>query len=151
MKRDCQYLIGNKFALGNAPNKTSFKKGSIPWNKELKGIHLSPKSEYKKGHVCPSRKNIGTITQRIDKGKNIRNWIKIKQPNTWIGYTRYVWQQSYGEIPKKAVIHHVDKDTLNDKIQNLCILNRAEHLRVHKDELLFGKKEPMRFNPSQNQ
>lgn len=27
----------------------AFKKGSIPWNKEKKGIHLSPKSEFKKG------------------------------------------------------------------------------------------------------
>ena len=30
-------------------NGGSFAKGSIPWNKGLKGIHLSPKTEFKKG------------------------------------------------------------------------------------------------------
>ena len=30
-------------------NKGYFKKEHIPWNKDLKGIHLSPKSEFKKG------------------------------------------------------------------------------------------------------
>ena len=28
-----------------------FKKGNIPWNKDLKGIHLSPKSEFAKGRI----------------------------------------------------------------------------------------------------
>lgn len=28
---------------------SSFKKGNIPWNKNKKGIHLSPKSEFKAG------------------------------------------------------------------------------------------------------
>lgn len=27
------------------------RKGLAPWNKDLKGIHLSPKSEFKKGHI----------------------------------------------------------------------------------------------------
>ena len=30
-------------------NKGRFEKGHIPWNKNLKGIHLSPNSEFKKG------------------------------------------------------------------------------------------------------
>lgn len=28
-----------------------FKKNNIPWNKDKKGIHLSPKSEFKKGNI----------------------------------------------------------------------------------------------------
>jgi len=30
-------LIENKFSIGNKPNKTSFKKGMVPWNKGTKG------------------------------------------------------------------------------------------------------------------
>ena len=30
-------------------NKGTFKKGNNPWNKGLKGIHLSPASEFKEG------------------------------------------------------------------------------------------------------
>jgi len=29
------------------------KKGNILWNKGLKGIHLSPNSEFKKGNISP--------------------------------------------------------------------------------------------------
>jgi hypothetical protein len=32
----------------------NFKKGNAPWNKDLKGIHLSPESEWKKGCNPPS-------------------------------------------------------------------------------------------------
>lgn len=31
--------------------KYGFGDGSVPWNKNLKGIHLSPKSEFKKGMI----------------------------------------------------------------------------------------------------
>jgi len=43
------FIKGNKCAKGNKPNKTSFKKGQIPWNKNIKGIHYSPETEFKKG------------------------------------------------------------------------------------------------------
>lgn len=33
----------------------AFKKGNIPWNKNLKGIHLSPKSEFKRGMIAPMK------------------------------------------------------------------------------------------------
>jgi hypothetical protein len=42
-------MLGNKHALGNLPNKTSFKKGQISINKGRKGMHISPKTEFKKG------------------------------------------------------------------------------------------------------
>lgn len=39
-----------KFSKGH---KLGFKKKHIPWNKGKKGIHLSPKSEFKKGDRLP--------------------------------------------------------------------------------------------------
>ena len=36
MSRDYTWLIGNKHAVGSKPNKTSFRKGLIPWNKGKK-------------------------------------------------------------------------------------------------------------------
>src|SRR3990167_3078587 len=89
MNRD--YLIGNQFAKGSKPNKTSFRKGSIPWNKGKKGIHLSPQSEFKKGHKPKSWKPVGTIKTRIEKSGTKRQWIKIKEPNVWIEYAKYLW------------------------------------------------------------
>ena|SRR3990167_654594 len=39
--------------LGHGWNKG--KKGSIPWNKNLKGIHLSPITEFKKGQTADEK------------------------------------------------------------------------------------------------
>ena len=44
---------GNQFRKGLKP-ANAFPKGSIPWNKNKKDIHLSPNSEFKKGeHSSP--------------------------------------------------------------------------------------------------
>lgn len=42
--KSCGCMNARNFMQGN-----QYSKGRIPWNKNLKGIHLSPKSEFKKG------------------------------------------------------------------------------------------------------
>ena len=44
--------------------KSHFKKGSEPWNKNVKGIHLSPKSEFKKG-VIPWNNGLGMASKDL--------------------------------------------------------------------------------------
>ena len=80
MIRDNKYLKGNQFAKGNEPNKTSFQDGNVPWNKDKKGIRLSKKTEFKKGHKAYNWKPVGTITQRPDVNGTVRNFIKVKEP-----------------------------------------------------------------------
>lgn len=133
MKRDNKYLKNNQFAKGNSPNKTSFKKGCTPWNQGQKGDHISIKTEFKKGCVGIRSLPIGTITKRKDKGGKIRQWIKIENPKTWIEYARYVWIKYNGNISKGYIIHHIDRNTLNDSIGNLIVLTRGEHLKEHRN------------------
>jgi hypothetical protein len=58
-------------------NPQVFKKDSIPWNKGKKGIHLSPKSEFKKGVVYSFKRNWkGGFTPLINM---IRNCFKYRQ------------------------------------------------------------------------
>lgn len=45
-----------QFLKGMIP-PTAWSNGRIPWNKNLKGIHLSPKSEFKKGCISPNKGN----------------------------------------------------------------------------------------------
>jgi len=42
-------MIGNQFAKGNSPNRTSFKKGETAWNKGLKGYGEGKVHPYWKG------------------------------------------------------------------------------------------------------
>lgn len=115
-------------------NKTTFKKGYTPWNKNKKGIHLSKKSEFKKGSRPVNWKPIGTITKRIDKNKTIRNWIKIEEPNKWIELYRYNWLKAKRKVKKNYVIHHIDFNSQNDNIENLILLSRKQHINIHRND-----------------
>ena len=131
MKRDSLYLKGNQHAAGAGPNKTSFPKGNVPWNKGKKGIHLSPASEFKKG--CKSLKSllVGTVTVRIDKGGKRRQWIKTGEPSHWTEYAKFVWIFQNGPIPKGMLVHHLDFDSMNDDLDNLSIVTRKAHFEIH--------------------
>ena len=116
-------------------NQTSFKKNHIPWNKDKKGIHLSPQSEFKKGQKGINWMPFGSITIRIDKGNKQRRWIKIEEPNIWIEYAKFIWIKNNGKIPKGYLIHHIDKNTLNDDIGNLALVTRKAHINIHRKDL----------------
>lgn len=51
---------------------------------------------------------------------------------------RYVWEQTYGPIPKNMVIHHKDFNRGNWDLKNLEMLTRAEHLKRHKINPIDG-------------
>ena len=56
---------------------------------------------------------------------------EIKKPNykscSGMALHRYLWIQTYGEIPEGMIIHHIDGDNLNNNINNLECLNHSEH------------------------
>lgn len=51
---------------------------------------------------------------------------------------RYVWEQTYGPIPKGMVIHHKDFNRGNWNLENLELLTRAEHMKRHKINPING-------------
>lgn len=44
---------------------------------------------------------------------------------------RAIYEAYYGEIPKGYIIHHKDGNKLNNSIENLECLTRAEHASLH--------------------
>ena len=131
MDRDSSYLIGNQHAKGSKPNKTSFKKGHPPWNKNLKGIRMSIGTEFKKGMTPKNKLPVGSITIRTTKSGKQRNFIKIAEPNVWQEYTKYMWRSVYGKIIKGDVVHHLNGNTLDDSITNIIAFPRADHPIFH--------------------
>ena len=94
-------LRGNKFALGNKPNKTSFKKGNLPHN-------------YKNG--VQKHNNWGYVYYDI----NNKNRIAL---------SRKIYQENIGDITNGWIIYHKDGDKFNNNINNLETISRAELLR----------------------
>jgi hypothetical protein len=111
-----------------------FKKGTIPWNKNKKGIHLSEKTEFKKG-MTPWNKGIGKgwIDEGYHKvsinGKDKRNH-------------RVIMEEYLGrKLDKCEIVHHMNGKKKDNIIKNLVVLTRSEHTKIHKIWLGRGKKK----------
>lgn len=117
-----------------------FPPGANPWNKGKKGIHLSPDTEFKKGRRSENWLPVGSVTTRVDKQGNTRAWVKVAEPNRWRERAIVNWESFYGRpVPKGKVIHHKDRDTLNDAPANLQALTRAQHIKAHRKDLAAAK------------
>lgn len=135
-KANAKRLNGNQYAAGSGPNSGSFKQGNIPWNKGLKGIHLSPDSEFKPGRREKHYVPIGTMTIRADRSGNQRKWIKTI--DGWFQFANILYTQKHGPIPDGSVVHHKDRNTLNDSLDNLMVMTRSQHLEEHRSEIREG-------------
>jgi len=112
--------------------RSRFPKGNIPWNKNLKGMHLSPESEFKIGHTPVNCKYDGAITIRLHRrtGK-LYKFIRIKQ-GKWKAYHSYLWEQVNGKIPDGCIVRFKKGcDPLDVRLENLILVNRKKHLRMN--------------------
>jgi hypothetical protein len=47
---------------------------------------------------------------------------------------RDIWEAAYGPIPKKYVVHHVNGDPLDNRLENLALMTASAHVRHHLAE-----------------
>lgn len=137
--RFCSQTCYHKWRKDNNINTGTFVKGFIPWNKGL-SVRLNPRTEFKKGRKSESRAELGEIRIRHDKNNKPRAWVKIGQPNKWGMRAVVEWENKYGPLPKGLIVHHVDRDTLNDSISNLSAISRGAHINEHRPELNKRRK-----------
>jgi len=134
-KNQWKRIRKRKLRHGNA--KHHFQKGHKPWNKCRKGIHLSPDTEFKKGHLPVQHKHVGTIRiVTLERQGKINQYREIKVSgimqgrHKWIPYARYLYEQKYGPIPKGHFPVHRDGNSMNDDIDNLQVVDRGGHLAL---------------------
>ena len=105
-----------------------FVKGQVAWNKNRKGLHLSPKSEWKAGDTVGKKskswkggiQNIENDCVYVWQGANQRK----RRPE-------FVWEKAHGKgsIKVGMVIYHKNLDSHDDTLENLELITRAELLR----------------------
>jgi len=98
---------------------TRFKKGMIPWNKGTKGVCKPNSTSFKKrdGHFTNTH---GYRVLYI--GDNVE---KLEH--------RQVMEEHLGrELSSDEVVHHINKDRLDNSISNLELFeSKSDHLRHH--------------------
>jgi hypothetical protein len=100
----------------------------------MKGVHFSPETEFKPGHSGTRTCDLGTVTIRKDKSGNPRAWVKVSTPDVWVPRAVLNWIASGNSIPSGCVVHHDNRDTLDDSLSNLRCGDRASHLEEHREE-----------------
>lgn len=93
-----------------------------------------PNGGFVAGQRAPNLSEIGDVRFRLGADNIRRAWVKIGQPTKWVQRYRYVWECCNGPIPAGMVVHHKNRDPLDDRIENLCIMTNAEHLAEHRLE-----------------
>jgi len=64
-----------------------------------------------------------------------RNYIKINQK--WEPYARYLIEKKIRKLKKGEIVHHINRNKLDDRIENLQIKTIGEHISEH----LKGKEK----------
>lgn len=59
---------------------------------------------------------------------------------------RYVWEYYNGKIPKGYHIHHKDHNKDNNELDNLELLTKQEHIKIHMNEMSEETKQKYRNN-----
>ncbi len=100
-----------------------FVKGNHTWNKGIKGLHLNPKTEFKRGQLVGKKHPAwkGGV-QRVEKDCT-HLWVAV---NKRVRRPRKVYEDYFGKIPKGLIIYHLDGNKDNDSIRNLIAISRAE-------------------------
>jgi hypothetical protein len=122
-----------------------FQKGTISWNKGLRGRHFTNSGQFSKGHLPKNTLYDGAITTRIDKRGLPHKWIRISK-SKWMEMHRYNWQKKYGKVPRGFCIWFKDGNSLNPDIKNLELITRAEELKRNKPKDLYKNTHKYRID-----
>lgn len=83
-----------------------------------------------------------------------RAWVKIQHGlgrQNWKPRAVLVWEKLNGPVPDSYVVHHENRDTLDDRPANLRLQTRAEHMDEHRHDLELAKRMKRHWHAPQMQ
>lgn len=67
--------------------------------------------------------------------KQGRVWLKVREHGTkwqmWRRRAYVVWEAASGPVSPGRLLHHINEDCSDDRLDNLQLVTRAEHARIH--------------------
>lgn len=132
--RRCLWYITRPDKL---PQTQTFKKGDIPHNKnkiQLNCLHC--KRVFEKS---PSRKDVAKFCSKQcmnealkENGNAKQKYIRITVNGKRQLQHRYIMEQHLGrELHKNEVVHHINENKHDNRLDNLQLLSRSDHAKLH--------------------
>jgi hypothetical protein len=109
-----------------------FKKGHSPWNSGVKGIHLSPSTEFKKGVMFGEKHYSWKGGEQLNKRDCVYLYNGV---NKRVRRPKKLYEDANGIIPKGWIIYHLDRDKDNDHLSNLIAIPRAVLLKINSGRI----------------
>lgn len=75
-----------------------------------------------------------SMSEHRDGHLRVHGWDSIENKANHQYVARMVYEEAFGTIPEDMIIHHKDGDKLNNSVDNLEALTRAEHNSEHYQE-----------------
>jgi hypothetical protein len=113
-------------------NSGNFKTGHKPWNLGVKGIHLNPDTEFKKGEMVGKDHYSWKGGEQIN--KNDCAYLSVGA-NQRVRRPKKLYEDANGEVPKGWIIYHLDGDKDNDHLDNLIAIPRAILVRINSNRI----------------
>lgn len=105
-----------------------------------KGVHAAPATEFKAGQAPHNHLPVASVRVRRETHTGLnRAWVKTAEPDVWRKRAVVVWEAAHGSVARGSVVHHRNRDSLNDDIDNLQAMTRRQHADEHRDELLAAR------------
>ena len=74
------------------------------------------------------------LTKFVEKGLVMkRNRKTIVINGLKVSESRYIWEKYNGTIPKGMFIHHINGNGFDNRIENLQMVTRKEHGKIHRE------------------
>lgn len=130
--------------------KLSWNKGKtglqVAWNKGHKGLQVA----WNKGVSMSSESRKKMSLSKIGKYQKLDDALEIVNNRGYVykyaGKKKYlvshlVWCKANNckKVPNGCVIHHIDHNPKNNNIDNLMLLDRATHCKIHKKDIYIGR------------
>ena len=128
-----------RLKLKGAKNTGRFLKGSIPWNKGLKGWQkVKPSNLFKKGNLPKKTRPIGD--ERVTKDGFVE--VKIAQPKVWKLKHHIIYEKYHNEkIGRWDKVIFLDGNKRNFDISNLKKISNSEQTFLANNKLWGSNPE----------